>query len=408
MIDLPLVQVHAPADNPAPAISPAVAVVPARAAAEYKLFPATDLAPEVAERSVPVAEEIVPVAAVVIDLAAVVTARCVGDRRRRWRSPRWCGNRPGGGGDGIRPDRPGGGGDGIRPDRPGGGDRPGRPGDNRPGQGGGGQQWRPGENGNWANHRPGQINNWNQWNNWRQNNFTNINNNWNRHWHDHGWNNWYGRDWWNRYPNIGWRYPGNFNYWGYAAWPALTSWFPSYGWTEPVYYSYGDNVYYDDDEVYYGTQPVATAAEYAQQAEAIATSVPEVTPAESDWMPLGVYAVTQDGEPSGADPTLFLQLAVSKQGIISGTLQNSATEQGPADRRHGRQANPARRLDRARPDAADHGDRHQQSHSGHDSGPGPLCRRLDAAMAAGATGQAGDNWRRGANNAAAAELVACS
>jgi hypothetical protein len=117
----------------------------------------------------------------------------------------------------------------------------------------------------------------------------------------------------------------NFNYWGYAAWPALTTWFPSYGWTEPVYYSYGDNVYYEGDQVYYGSQPVATAAEYAQQAEAIATSIPDVQPAESDWMPLGVFAVTQDGEPSGADPTLYLQLAVSKQGIISGTLQNTAT-----------------------------------------------------------------------------------
>jgi hypothetical protein len=105
----------------------------------------------------------------------------------------------------------------------------------------------------------------------------------------------------------------------------VTSWFPSYGWTQPVYYSYGDNVYYEDDQVYYGSQPVATAAEYAQQAEAIATSIPDVTPAESDWMPLGVFAVTQDGEPSGSDPMLFLQLAVSKQGIISGTLQNVTT-----------------------------------------------------------------------------------
>ena len=42
-------------------------------------------------------------------------------------------------------------------------------------------------------------------------------------------------------------------------------------------------------------------------------------------MPLGVFAITQDGEPTGADPTMFLQLAVSKQGVISGTFQNTAT-----------------------------------------------------------------------------------
>lgn len=122
-----------------------------------------------------------------------------------------------------------------------------------------------------------------------------------------------------------WRYPVNFNYYSFATWPLITNWFP-WGWQQPVYYSYGDNVYYQDDQVYYGNQPVATAEEYAQQAQAIATSVPpDVKPADSDWMPLGVFAVTPDGEPSGADPTLYLQLAVSKQGIISGTLQNTAT-----------------------------------------------------------------------------------
>jgi hypothetical protein len=35
--------------------------------------------------------------------------------------------------------------------------------------------------------------------------------------------------------------------------------------------------------------------------------------------------MTSDGEPTGAEPTMFLQLAVSKQGVISGTFQNRAT-----------------------------------------------------------------------------------
>lgn len=43
-------------------------------------------------------------------------------------------------------------------------------------------------------------------------------------------------------------------------------------------------------------------------------------------MPLGVFALTPDGQASGPDPTLFLQLAISKEGIISGTLNNTATE----------------------------------------------------------------------------------
>src|SRR6185295_5064 len=60
--------------------------------------------------------------------------------------------------------------------------------------------------------------------------------------------------------------------------------------------------------------------------EAIATSIPEQAPAAEDWMPLGVFAITQDGESNRDDPSMFMQLAVSKQGIISGTLQNTSTD----------------------------------------------------------------------------------
>lgn len=117
----------------------------------------------------------------------------------------------------------------------------------------------------------------------------------------------------------------NFNYWAQPAWPVLTGWV-NYGWTQPVYYYYGENVYYQNGYVYYGDQPVATEEEYAQQAEAIATSLPETKPAPEDWMSLGVFALMPDDEPTGAEPTLFLQLAVSKQGILSGTFQDIAND----------------------------------------------------------------------------------
>jgi hypothetical protein len=106
----------------------------------------------------------------------------------------------------------------------------------------------------------------------------------------------------------------------------MTSWFPTWGSSQPIYYSYGENVYYQGDQVYYGDQPVATTEQYVQQAEAIAKSVPETKPAPEDWMPLGVFAIGPDGQPTGADPTMYLQLAVSKQGVISGTFQNTATD----------------------------------------------------------------------------------
>ena len=53
---------------------------------------------------------------------------------------------------------------------------------------------------------------------------------------------------------------------------------------------------------------------------------PEVAPDKAEWMPLGVFALTPDGQASGPDPTLFLQLAISKEGIIIGTLNNTATD----------------------------------------------------------------------------------
>lgn len=110
----------------------------------------------------------------------------------------------------------------------------------------------------------------------------------------------------------------------WATWAALGSWFP-YGWSDPTYYYYGENVYYDDGDVYYGDEVYCSADEYAQQAEAIATNAPDVNQAEVEWMPLGVFALTQDGQSSGADPSMFMQLVVSKEGVVSGTFQNTGT-----------------------------------------------------------------------------------
>jgi hypothetical protein len=70
---------------------------------------------------------------------------------------------------------------------------------------------------------------------------------------------------------------------------------------------------------------VATAADYTDQAAAIAANVPATPPPADSWMPLGVFAVMPDGDAAGADPTLFLQLTVSKTGVIAGTLQNTVS-----------------------------------------------------------------------------------
>ena len=94
-----------------------------------------------------------------------------------------------------------------------------------------------------------------------------------------------------------------------------------------AYYDYGTggSTYYDDGTVYSNGEEIP-AEEYAAQAEQIAESVPEVAdPDAMEWLPLGVFALTQDGATSV--PNMFLQLAVSKEGIIAGTYQNKTTGQ---------------------------------------------------------------------------------
>jgi hypothetical protein len=96
---------------------------------------------------------------------------------------------------------------------------------------------------------------------------------------------------------------------------------------QPNYYNYGENVYYQDGAVYSGNQQVATDEEYAQQAETLIASAPVAPAQDMEWMPLGVFALTQDGQSTGDAPTLFMQLVISKQGVISGTFDNKTSGQ---------------------------------------------------------------------------------
>lgn len=75
----------------------------------------------------------------------------------------------------------------------------------------------------------------------------------------------------------------------------------------------------------YNGEELCSTEEYATQAQTIANSVPEVDVNNVEMLPLGVFALTEDGG-SVEESTLFLQLAISKEGIIAGTFQNTATD----------------------------------------------------------------------------------
>lgn len=195
-------------------------------------------------------------------------------------------------------------------------------------------------------NRPTMHNYWNNhpnrmayWGNWGGG----VRNNW-RYAHMH--RNWFGPTWWNRYcpPFGGWHYHYwlpyySYNYWWRVpTWVGLNAWFSwnlaaNAAWQQPIYYDYGlgGNVYSVNNTVYIGGQEVSSVSDFAKSAAVLATVDPPKTEEEAaavEWMPLGTFAMST-GE-KDTQPTRVVQLAITKDGILSGTLYNYETEQSVA------------------------------------------------------------------------------
>ena len=127
----------------------------------------------------------------------------------------------------------------------------------------------------------------------------------NEYWHNQVWH------------NQDWHY-----WWRPATWAIASAWFP-WGWSSPVSYDYEDNPRYDNDIVYMNGEQVGTADEYYEQATQLASTAKDDTADKTEWLPLGVFALSRGD--TGASNTV-LQLAVSKEGVISGTYYNSDTD----------------------------------------------------------------------------------
>lgn len=185
----------------------------------------------------------------------------------------------------------------------------------------------------WTDRYPGRLNYWHNWG-------SGIRNAWwpgryygghwfDDHWwhgHHHYWCGWHYGYWFNRYP---WTY-----WWTYPTYVDLSSWFawsaPAAVWSQPVYYDYGPggNVTYENNIVYINGEQVASADEFSQSAMSLATVPPpadDEQAAQAEWMPLGTFAVSTSDK--DAQPTRMIQLAVNRQGIVSGTLFNMQTDQ---------------------------------------------------------------------------------
>jgi len=132
------------------------------------------------------------------------------------------------------------------------------------------------------------------------------------------------RPWRPGHPNHPSYRPGH--WWKWATTGAITGWVV-HRWTTPIYYRYGSGgtVYYENSVVYVNGQEYGSAEKYYDDTSTVAASVPEMTDekaAEMEWMPLGVFALTAEGVNASS---MYLQLALSKEGVIAGTFYNEST-----------------------------------------------------------------------------------
>jgi hypothetical protein len=276
-------------------------------------------------------------------------------------------NRPGTGNPPNIANRPGAEG---RPNQPNLDNRPARPGQTQ-------RPPRPARPEQWQNV---QAKNSNEWNQWKQNNQANINNfqvnrtnewnNINSRYNEGDWAGRYGDGEYNEWRNDVHDYRSNRaeeiwghredywndcfddNWWGSAAWrtrPYVAAanaspwwWWKPLAWSgvgaffgaaiasDPVDYDPGTTVVYEGDNYYVDGEPQGTATEARQEAIVLATpevaEVPVPEPAaegqQEEWMPLGVWALTQQEQ---GDATMFMQLSVNRDGLIGGAYKNVMT-----------------------------------------------------------------------------------
>jgi hypothetical protein len=73
-----------------------------------------------------------------------------------------------------------------------------------------------------------------------------------------------------------------------------------------------------------GIDALSTVAQINAAAAAQPDAAPPANYTGPEWMPLGVFALSPDDK---TEPTAFLQLAITKDSVIGGTYENTATNQ---------------------------------------------------------------------------------
>ncbi len=118
---------------------------------------------------------------------------------------------------------------------------------------------------------------------------------------------------------IRWRVP---NFWVAPAWPAVAVFC---GITAaPILYDYGSTVVIENNYVYSNGAPVASAEQYASQAEQFVDRGRQAKPADDEeWQPLGVFGMIQGEEKTAQQ---IFQLATNKAGIVRGNYYDAIAD----------------------------------------------------------------------------------
>lgn len=146
-----------------------------------------------------------------------------------------------------------------------------------------------------------------------------------RHEIDH--KDWYRHEWWHH--QLSWHDRPWQHWWHRPTTNEVLGWSAGLGLAAPLYYEYGPggNVVYRNGEVYVDGGLVGTTDAYAKSAIALANASPATEAANDqagEWLPLGTFAVLRpDGDTT---PSQTLQLAMDKNGSISGVLFNLSEE----------------------------------------------------------------------------------
>jgi hypothetical protein len=117
-----------------------------------------------------------------------------------------------------------------------------------------------------------------------------------------------------------------------ASWAAVAGWLDPTS-APPQAYDYGDNVVYQDNNVFVNSQAAGTAQQFYEQAQALVATGSQAAnsaPAQSagqgsatqKWMPLGVFGLMPADSKT---PDMIFQLALDKQGIIRGNYYSETS-----------------------------------------------------------------------------------